>query len=574
MKRFFVLLYAVLALMFAFSLAACDLSESTEPIACDDHTYGEWKVTKEPTCADEGRKKRSCIVCTNIESSDIPPKGHRYSFEIIPPTALKEGYTLYTCEWCSDCYKDQVVPPTNNFVDDIGEYDFGGRDFVIAVDSNYRYELFADEDSRETVDQYVYQRNLLMQQRFNVHIVANETQAVSSFDSGSHYDYINRSLMRAEVEFDMITLPAGKNGRLATSGYFLDWRTETRYCKNSILSGNVWWPKELNTAATILGHQYFAVSDMCLTGMEMCSAILFNKDIEKNAGIAQMQFSTETLYQAVEEGKWTLDSFYNIVKLYDFSSDENDMANKQDIVGLVAGLGADADAWAFALGYSYIENDGVHMPELSLVSGAEVVAIQTLRNLLYNSGTCILEDETERTQFFIDGQALFNLSSMRQLKAPRFADMESDYGILPYPKRDANQKQYLTGMKDSYTMISIPYFNFNMEMTDVLVEAMSAESYHSIKDAYALSTQEYNDLIDLDIYRMVDIIMRGRRCDLTTYHPMELSSDGGGTMSLALLYRRLLQDQSLDIVDHYSDYCDSYEEHLTWMLDDYLGLFS
>ncbi len=44
------------------------------------HTFGEWKVTKEPTESTKGEKQRACTVCGFTESEVLPELGHTHSF--------------------------------------------------------------------------------------------------------------------------------------------------------------------------------------------------------------------------------------------------------------------------------------------------------------------------------------------------------------------------------------------------------------------------------------------------------------------------------------------------------------
>jgi len=39
--------------------------------------------------------------------------GHKYRTQVIDPTTMDEGYTLYTCMRCGDSYQDNILPPVN-----------------------------------------------------------------------------------------------------------------------------------------------------------------------------------------------------------------------------------------------------------------------------------------------------------------------------------------------------------------------------------------------------------------------------------------------------------------------------
>lgn len=71
MKRLFVLL---LASMMLFAFVACD--DNTPTPAPHEHEFGEWTITKEATCTEEGVKTRTCKGCSETETEAIPAKGH------------------------------------------------------------------------------------------------------------------------------------------------------------------------------------------------------------------------------------------------------------------------------------------------------------------------------------------------------------------------------------------------------------------------------------------------------------------------------------------------------------------
>ena len=474
------------------------------------------------------------------------------------------------------------------FIDKIpASYDgaFVDRELVVTVDGNYEYELYAEEDSKETVDQLVYKRNAALQARFGVTIVSDPCTVTGAQDLTSHYNYVRDSLLRMEDNFDLIMLMAYQTGKLVTGGNYLDWRDGTYLpiSAGSIKAGNEWWPENINRDCTVAGHQYLAVSDMCLTAMEMCYSVLYNKNLERDYNIARNTFGLNTLYEAVDAGRWTIDSLYSIVK--DFYYDAADAGttgavDENDLFGIAVGGGTDTDAWAFACGFRYLNNDGENMPELWTVTGKTVQAISVLRSIYESKGAYGRtwgDNYIERTQFFVDGHALFNLSTLEQLKSDVFHEMESDYGVLPYPKYDELQKEYLTGTMDHWTCLSIPLFNIeNLEMTDVLVEALSAESCNSVREAYYESILKYNSTRDSDSVRMIEKIMAGRVYDLTTYHYTELSTNNTDDGSLGLFFRRMLSAKHTTAPASQWNGSDRYvvEPKLQDLIDDYMYMFS
>ena len=72
------------------------------------HTYGSWKVTKEPTCTAKGSRQRSCMVCGKKVTEAIAAKGHTWNKDYTidkEPTFTEEGSKSIHCAVC-DAVKD------------------------------------------------------------------------------------------------------------------------------------------------------------------------------------------------------------------------------------------------------------------------------------------------------------------------------------------------------------------------------------------------------------------------------------------------------------------------------------
>ena len=80
----------------------------TPAIGHSDHTYTD-KVTKEPTCTEDGIRTYTCS-CGETYTETIKATGHTYQDEVIPPTEKEKGYTLHICTSCGDLYKDSYTP--------------------------------------------------------------------------------------------------------------------------------------------------------------------------------------------------------------------------------------------------------------------------------------------------------------------------------------------------------------------------------------------------------------------------------------------------------------------------------
>lgn len=97
-------------------LYTCSVCKETKVKALaktDNHQWGEWTTTTKPTCSTEGKEVRKCKVCSKTEERAIPT---------IPHTAVKEADKAATCtedgyegrEYCSVCnttIKERTIIP-------------------------------------------------------------------------------------------------------------------------------------------------------------------------------------------------------------------------------------------------------------------------------------------------------------------------------------------------------------------------------------------------------------------------------------------------------------------------------
>jgi hypothetical protein len=87
------------------------------------------------------------------------------------------------------------------------------------------------------------------------------------------------------------------------------------------------------------------------------------------------------------------------------------------------------------------------------------------------------------TQKFKANEILFVYYSVKMSNSLR--DMESNYGILPFPKYDEYQEEYRhLIMPDGDSIIGVPLSCGDTELTSLVIEALSAESYYTVYPAF------------------------------------------------------------------------------------------
>lgn len=98
------------------SCTKCNHSTEREMAATESHSYGDWVITKEPTCGTEGTQERTCTKCgTHKETGTVPATGNHTEGDWVTtkePTCVKDGAKQTKCSVCGVSMNAGVVPAT------------------------------------------------------------------------------------------------------------------------------------------------------------------------------------------------------------------------------------------------------------------------------------------------------------------------------------------------------------------------------------------------------------------------------------------------------------------------------
>jgi len=125
LKRILILMMtAILICASVFALASCDKDKGDD--TTHTHTMGEWKITVEADCVNDGKETRKCTSegCDYAETKAIPALGHDLKdVEGMEPDCVEIGFKPYKV--CTRCvYNTYVEIPAT------------GHDYTIDAEKN------------------------------------------------------------------------------------------------------------------------------------------------------------------------------------------------------------------------------------------------------------------------------------------------------------------------------------------------------------------------------------------------------------------------------------------------------
>ncbi|MCL1794103.1 MAG: hypothetical protein FWG34_09555 [Oscillospiraceae bacterium] len=418
------------------------------------------------------------------------------------------------------------------------EADYGGYDFnILYIDwSNYANGLyFNEEESGDVLNGEVYKRRRTTEEQLgiNIHTVITEWNLV--------YDKIRTAVAAGDDIYDFaLTHCIGCVAPLAINGLVLDFGRI-----NGFQLDKPWWNQNMNKEMTICGSLLFGVSDFIIPEPNV---IYFNKEI-------QARYGMEDFYSIVKKGEWTLDKFTELVKIPSMDLDGNGIFDESDQYGLALSIDWFSISFMHAADQKIAQTlPGELYPTLAMNNDRMISIYEKVYELALGGDWTYTFVNPEDSGWPIDidsGRALFTVKSLRSAQLVRSWDI--DVGILPFPKFDELQKEYVNNSWNGF--MCIPSIASDPERTAAVIETLSIYSRKYNIPAY------YDVLLRTKVARddaseeMLDIIYNSCSYDLG----LNLSADNG---SIVYTIPNLLIAKSENFVSYYEKNAPAYEKRL------------
>ncbi len=397
--------------------------------------------------------------------------------------------------------------------------DMGGREFNILAkmegDTSGRWtdEVFLIEEADgDTVHDAIYERNTLLEEKFNCDIKAT-FEPMGGLFSYTQYKTISKLVQAGDTTYDFMMPPIQDCAKLASDGMLWDL---TMF--DTINLSEPWWNQVFAEATSIGGKTYYANGDISLTFMRAAYAILFNKNV-------LAKYDLESPYKVVTDGDWTIDRLMEMARSAAEDLNGNGYMDSDDNIGM-AMLYNSGEAFFAATGVKLVTvEDGKltwtgdseqslnAMQKIYDIYAENDVTINCDKANLMNSTYAAMTNVDRGANLFSSDHALFLFGTMNNVPAMR--NMEGDFGILPLPKYDDNQSRYYSYVHTwSAAAAVIPITAQKPEETALFMEAAAYLGQEMITPAYYDVTLKTKSARDEESQAMLDLIYENRWCDL------------------------------------------------------------
>ena len=403
----------------------------------------------------------------------------------------------------------ETVPETEIY-EGLEAVDFGGDTFTIAnraKSPNYNGhpypELDATEMTGEALNDAVFMRNLVIEEKYNIKI--------SSATFPHHVDStaeVERAIIAGDDTYDAIFNGMSYSFQMAVNGYLYE-LSEIPYLQTD----REWWMTNVRNNTSIAGKNYFIPGDMNIGAMNTSGLIYFNKQVIKD-------YNLESPYDLVNSGKWTLDAMATLAREVTHDADGNGVLDHND----VHGCDTSSFAWQpmfYGSGKLLIAKDSDDIPYLDIESEHNYNHLTAVVNFVNDSSVAFMINRAvgisdiayKGIERFVNNQTLFFIELMYGV--PQFREMESDFGLLPLPKANETQENYYTYLHpNNSSAAAVPIINQDLDEAGMILEDMAFYSSQYIRPAYYDVMLESKYARDDESSQMLDIILSNFTIDL------------------------------------------------------------
>ena len=393
----------------------------------------------------------------------------------------------------------KIEDPAAKLNDDLGEFDFGGYEFNFYSRNVTFINAIMDyaEITGSAFEDSLYERNRRIEERFNIKFTN-----IAESDSNK----AKKAMQAGTNDYDIIMVRNADAIVFAGDGLISGFNAFTH-----IDLSKPYWDDNVNSCLTISNRRYFAAGSFNITSYDFVHVIIFNKSLVANLGL-------ESPYNYVKSGKWTYDVFTEMGKSAVFDLNGDGKMDKADSYGFLSSPKQVLPCFWIAAGLKSINKDDNDIPYLDMGSEKFMNVFDRIFEMTWDTEMWYRSKSGENIDpdginMFQNNQALFMDCTFFYLKD--FRGMESDFGILPFPKYTEDQERYYSRMEGCDLFFApLSASASDLERSSVILEALASDSAKNVVPVYydlALKTKFTRDEESAEI---LDLLFENRVYDL------------------------------------------------------------
>jgi len=397
--------------------------------------------------------------------------------------------------------EDSIFYERSLVSDDLETVDYGGRKFRIVTHQPAEFYIEeAERNQGNLLADAKFARNEAVENRFNVDIELGYNGTYAEVSS-----YVSKTVLAGSDEFELLMGMAVDTGSLVLKKLFLNW-----YDIENVNFDKPWWAESNKNELTVSGVCPLAVSDFNFSAITATYCMSFNKNLAAS-------YEMGDLYKIVLDGKWTFDKLLELVKGV-YVDDGNDKRDNADFYGMAHSNGSAMNTYLWSFDNPICVKDEEGIPQIAVKTDKINNIVSDLYDLIYNTGGVYYEPNAASGtgypgEMFLARKAIFVTSQLGSYTSEGYRNFEDDYGVIPYPKYDENQQDYLTMADGYHTVLAVPKTCKDTAFVGNIVEALSAETWKTVTPTFYEIALKTRYLRDSESKEVLDLIINGRTFD-------------------------------------------------------------
>ena len=361
------------------------------------------------------------------------------------------------------------------------------------------------------LSQAVFDRNAWVEQTFDIDI----TKEYASVEvAPTHITRMRENASTTSNAYQLVTQRSRNLISMVQEGLMYDMN---EFDGTILHTDQPWWVQNSVESYTLGAKLYAACTEFLLRDKGATAALYFNQTL------AADYEDLPNFFELVDNMEWTFDQMIEACEIVSHSADGDDLMNSgADIWGMYGGDDPVFFLYA-ATGrqFAHIDGGGYMEYDFGYDASSIVVMKEIFENVMYadwylNTATDKSILDNYEGKVFVDGQALFAGGMVKSLND--YKEMEDLYGILPYPMYDLDQEGYNSLVWIHHdSVLGIPQHVVDAEMSAVILEALSWESYYRVYPTFYETILLDRSAKDEDSKRMLKLVFETRVYDPGQY---------------------------------------------------------
>ena len=336
------------------------------------------------------------------------------------------------------------IPAETLRTDKLPAVNYDNLSFHILTAAEQWQRFYVSEQSGDVVSDAVYTRNTAVEDRFGVVLDYNVYNGYMA-GMADVQNALRGSVMSGGGDYDLMVGSSSYSVPLITHNLLGDLHEE-KYLELSA----PWWFQATNEELQIVGKLPLAAGSFGLTNYAWANGVFFSKELAKD-------YQVEDLYTIVQNGDWTLDRMFSIASTVRKDLNGDNIYDEHDVLGILSSY----DYMAFladSMGcvYTTKNEDGtvtynplseklvaINEKLFSVMSGSGESGIGYADSYALKNKYGTPDNYSKMIETFAADQSMFMVHRLEHTDSEAMRNMDG-YGIIPAPKYDTEQKNYIT----------------------------------------------------------------------------------------------------------------------------------